>query len=245
MSVSKGRGIQDHRYTVYELQLTVPTLYHAQEQRRGTLGCRQDPLCTRRAELYAYRQGSLWIYHRLHQSITRPQDERSGRETAWAWVSRAASSARWSTWNPHWYANWRSAEDDGARCRTGDSGSRSRYRQRCRRRTLPRTKFAYLSSGTWSLMGIETKDAIINDLSYERNFTNEGGIEGTTRFLKNICGMWLLERCRKEWTDAPKSYSDLLSDAMAKATSIPEHHQSRRRDVCQPDQYAGCHTRIL
>ena len=51
--------------------------------------------------------------------------------------------------------------------------------------------FAYLSSGTWSLMGIETKDAIISDLSYERNFTNEGGIEGTTRFLKNICGMWL------------------------------------------------------
>ncbi len=48
-------------------------------------------------------------------------------------------------------------------------------------------KFAYLSSGTWSLMGIETKDAIINELSYERNFTNEGGIEGTTRFLKNIC----------------------------------------------------------
>ncbi len=59
--------------------------------------------------------------------------------------------------------------------------------------------FAYLSSGTWSLMGIETKDAIINDRSYEFNFTNEGGIEGTTRFLKNICGMWLYERCRKEW----------------------------------------------
>src|SRR5574344_1149742 len=75
-------------------------------------------------------------------------------------------------------------------------------------------KFAYLSSGTWSLMGIETKDAIINDLSYERNFTNEGGIEGTTRFLKNICGMWLLERCRKEWTDAPKSYNELFNEAM-------------------------------
>ena len=59
--------------------------------------------------------------------------------------------------------------------------------------------FAYLSSGTWSLMGIETQDAIINDRSYELNFTNEGGIEGTTRFLKNICGMWLYERCRKEW----------------------------------------------
>lgn len=75
-------------------------------------------------------------------------------------------------------------------------------------------KFAYLSSGTWSLMGIETKEAIINKLSYERNFTNEGGIEGTTRFLKNICGMWLYERCRKEWTDAPKSHPELIAEAM-------------------------------
>ena len=62
-------------------------------------------------------------------------------------------------------------------------------------------RFAYLSSGTWSLMGIETQDAVINERSYELNFTNEGGIEGTTRFLKNICGMWLYERCRKEWPD--------------------------------------------
>lgn len=75
-------------------------------------------------------------------------------------------------------------------------------------------KFAYLSSGTWSLMGIETRDAIINDKSYALNFTNEGGIEGTTRFLKNICGMWLYERCRKEWTDAPKSHPELQAEAM-------------------------------
>ena len=75
--------------------------------------------------------------------------------------------------------------------------------------------FAYLSSGTWSLMGIETKEPIINKVSYERNFTNEGGVEGTTRFLKNICGMWLLERCRKEWgNDAPADYGVLLSEAM-------------------------------
>ena len=74
--------------------------------------------------------------------------------------------------------------------------------------------FAYLSSGTWSLMGIETPNAIINDLSYARNFTNEGGIEGTTRFLKNICGMWLYERCRKEWTDAPTSHGLLQAEAM-------------------------------
>ena len=77
-------------------------------------------------------------------------------------------------------------------------------------------QFAYLSSGTWSLMGIETKDAIINDLSYERNFTNEGGVEGTTRFLKNICGMWLYERCRKEWPKEVRqlSHPELQDSAM-------------------------------
>jgi len=75
--------------------------------------------------------------------------------------------------------------------------------------------FAYLSSGTWSLMGIETKDAIINQLSYDRNFTNEGGIDGTTRFLKNICGMWLYERCRKEWPEVQgMSHADLQKAAM-------------------------------
>ena len=74
--------------------------------------------------------------------------------------------------------------------------------------------FAYLSSGTWSLMGIEAGDAIINERSFDLNFTNEGGVEGTTRFLKNICGMWLYERCRKEWTDAPKSHRELQAEAM-------------------------------
>ena len=74
--------------------------------------------------------------------------------------------------------------------------------------------YAYLSCGTWSLLGIEVKDAIISQESFDYNFTNEGGIEGTTRFLKNICGMWLLERCRKEWTDAPKEVGQISSDAM-------------------------------
>lgn len=59
--------------------------------------------------------------------------------------------------------------------------------------------FAYLSSGTWSLMGIEIDTPIINERSQAENFTHEGGVEGTIRFLKNICGMWLLERCREEW----------------------------------------------
>ena len=75
-------------------------------------------------------------------------------------------------------------------------------------------RFAYLSCGTWSLLGIETQDAIINSKSFDYNFTNEGGIEGTTRFLKNICGMWLLERCRQEWAEAPKDINQVNADAM-------------------------------
>ncbi|MDL2209118.1 rhamnulokinase [Parabacteroides sp. OttesenSCG-928-O15] len=67
--------------------------------------------------------------------------------------------------------------------------------------------FAYLSSGTWSLMGIEVKEPIINEQTYAMNFTNEGGVGGTIRFLKNITGMWLLEQCRKEWDTVGKSYS--------------------------------------
>ncbi len=51
-------------------------------------------------------------------------------------------------------------------------------------------KFAYLSSGTWSLMGIEVKDPVITDETAALNITNEGGVEGTTRLLKNITGMW-------------------------------------------------------
>ena len=76
--------------------------------------------------------------------------------------------------------------------------------------------YAYISSGTWSLMGIEIPEPIINEDTYNLNFTNEGGVDGTIRFLKNICGMWLLERCRKEW-DAAYSYQDLISES-AKCT---------------------------
>jgi rhamnulokinase len=77
--------------------------------------------------------------------------------------------------------------------------------------------FAYLSSGTWSLMGIEVKEPIINEESYTLNFTNEGGVEGTTRFLKNITGMWLLEQCRKEWEASGKKYN--YSEIVALAES--------------------------
>ena len=79
--------------------------------------------------------------------------------------------------------------------------------------------FAYLSSGTWSLMGIEVPAPIVSEESARLNFTNEGGIEGTTRFLKNITGMWLLEQCRAVWKADGKdySYAELQQMALSEA----------------------------
>ena len=70
---------------------------------------------------------------------------------------------------------------------------------------------AYLSCGTWSLMGIKTENPIITKQSFAENFTNEGGVDGTIRFLKNICGLWLFERCRAEFTDASKDVAELVA----------------------------------
>ncbi|HSU67650.1 MAG TPA: FGGY-family carbohydrate kinase [Tepidisphaeraceae bacterium] len=59
--------------------------------------------------------------------------------------------------------------------------------------------WCYISSGTWSLMGVELPDPIINDKSLKYNYTNEGGVGGTIRFLKNIMGLWLVQECRRHW----------------------------------------------
>jgi rhamnulokinase len=60
---------------------------------------------------------------------------------------------------------------------------------------------AFLSSGTWSLVGTELDAPIINDDARRLNFTNEGGVCGTTRFLKNVMGLWMMQRCRKSFSD--------------------------------------------
>jgi rhamnulokinase len=59
--------------------------------------------------------------------------------------------------------------------------------------------FAYLSCGTWSLLGTELKRPIVSEQALSWNFTNEGGIAGTYRLLKNIMGLWLVEGCRRSW----------------------------------------------
>ncbi len=74
--------------------------------------------------------------------------------------------------------------------------------------------WAYISSGTWSLMGIESPQPIITEATREGNFTNEGGVEGTFRVLKNIMGLWLLQQCRQAWAgeEAP-GYEELIQAA--------------------------------
>ena len=77
--------------------------------------------------------------------------------------------------------------------------------------------WAYISSGTWSLVGVERETPLINDDVARFNFTNEGGVFGTIRFLKNVTGMWILESCRKEWSERglEVNYQSLL-DQVAK-----------------------------
>lgn len=62
-----------------------------------------------------------------------------------------------------------------------------------------RPSWCYISSGTWSLMGVEIHKPLVSDRCRELNFTNEGGIAGTTRLLKNIIGLWLVQECRRIW----------------------------------------------
>lgn len=65
-------------------------------------------------------------------------------------------------------------------------------------------KWAYISSGTWSLMGIESPVPLVSEKTRLLNFTNEGGVEGSTRFLKNIMGLWLIQECKKIWDTKEK-----------------------------------------
>jgi sugar (pentulose or hexulose) kinase len=76
-------------------------------------------------------------------------------------------------------------------------------------------KWAYLSSGTWSLMGVEVPKAIINDKSFNYEFTNEGGVDNTIRLLKNIMGLWLIQECKRQWQSEGSnlSYGELTAMA--------------------------------
>lgn len=75
--------------------------------------------------------------------------------------------------------------------------------------------YAYISSGTWSLMGVEVKEPVITEQSLEFNFTNEGGVCDTFRLLKNIMGLWLVQECRREWARKGQDYDYTTLTKMA------------------------------
>jgi len=82
----------------------------------------------------------------------------------------------------------------------------------------PEKNFAYLSSGTWSLLGTEVQEPVITPRALTLNFTNEGGVEGRFRLLKNIMGLWLLQESRSEWERRGRKYGwDEIAEMGARA----------------------------
>jgi len=76
--------------------------------------------------------------------------------------------------------------------------------------------WAYISCGTWSLMGVERRTSLASDEAREAGFTNEAGLDGTIRFLKNLTGLWVLQECMREWSEStPIEWADLEKEARA------------------------------
>ena len=84
-------------------------------------------------------------------------------------------------------------------------------------------EFAYISCGTWGLVGVELDDPILSDESRRANFTNERGVDGKVQFLRNVMGLWLLQESLRNWADAgdPANLEDLLARAAALAAGGP------------------------
>ncbi len=79
----------------------------------------------------------------------------------------------------------------------------------------PGENAAYLSSGTWSLMGVELEQPLLTERAFELGFTNEGGVAGTIRFLKNIAGLWLVQECRRSFERAGNTLDYAMMTRMA------------------------------
>ena len=122
--------------------------------------------------------------------------------------------------------------------------------------------WCYISSGTWSLMGVELNDPVINEASLAANFTNEVGVGDKIRFLKNIPGLWVLQECKRSWAREGNdySYADLTeAAALAKPSDTvldldefisPGSHPQRIRDYCKKSGQevpadVGCMTRVI
>ena len=71
--------------------------------------------------------------------------------------------------------------------------------------------FAYISSGTWSLVGVELDQPVLTEASRRANFTNETGLDDTVRYLRNVTGLWLLQECTRTWQAAGLEHRRRLS----------------------------------
>ena len=79
--------------------------------------------------------------------------------------------------------------------------------------------FAYISSGTWSLVGLELQHPVLTEASRQANFTNERGVDGTIRYLRNVGGLWLLSECQRTWAD--QGYRPSLGGLLEAAAALP------------------------
>jgi sugar (pentulose or hexulose) kinase len=107
-----------------------------------------------------------------------------------------------------------------------------------------RDDWCYISSGTWSLMGVEIAEPIINEKSLALNYTNEGGVGGTIRFLKNIMGLWLVQECRRQWQREGKEFSyaeltKMAGDAPPLQCIVPPDHGPFGSPGEMPQKIAG------
>ena len=100
---------------------------------------------------------------------------------------------------------------------------------------------AFLSSGTWSLLGTEVPAPIITARARDANFTNEGGVCGTVRLLKNIGGLWLLQGCRREWTNDGHAYeyNELMEAAADERFSFTSLFDPDDASFLHPDSMQG------
>lgn len=96
-------------------------------------------------------------------------------------------------------------------------------------------EWCYISSGTWSLMGVEVPRPYINDICMRLNFTNEGGVRGSTRLLKNISGLWVFQQCREQWVREGRTYDwDHLVESAAKSAPLRSLIDPDHRDFVAP-----------
>ena len=168
----------------------------------GTAG----PAAARPAGLLADRRAADRDHQRLdHRAARRPDPHLVGRAARRARTSRPTCSRRWSSQARS------SAPSDPTRGRADRPAPRRRPWSRSGRTTPPRRwsgcrrpddAFAYVSSGTWSLVGVELDQPVLTEDSRAANFTNEGGVDGRVRYLRNVGGLWLLQESLRTWREA-------------------------------------------